>query len=57
MILFTDKFIQYNLNIPSADRTIAQPKSVLLESQYLPHHFVHWDLASLSVICEVSQIC
>ena len=55
MILFTDKFFQYILNIPSKDRTVAQPKSVLLESQYLQHHFVHWDLPSRSVTCKVSQ--
>ena len=54
-VFFTDRFTQYHLDIP-VDRTSVQPNAIVLESQLLPHHFVHWDVPSREVRCQVSQM-
>ena len=50
-----DRFNQYHLNIPNQDRAMVQPNAIVLESQLLQHHFVHWNVPSREVRCQVNQ--
>ena len=55
-VFHTDKFIQYDIALPNQDRTMVEPHAMVLESELLQHHYVHWDVPSLEVKCQVNQI-